>query len=68
MSKTIYLVKSSEELEDGSIYWENLRAFSDYEEAQDYRIKTLKFIQSCDDLDDNDEVVIEDISLYGAGL
>jgi hypothetical protein len=64
-NKTIYLVKSSEELEDGSIYWENLRAFTDYDEAQNYRIKTLGFIQSCDDLDDRDEVIIEDITLYG---
>lgn len=65
MSKTIYLVKSSEELDDGSIHWENLRAFTSYDEAQEYRIKTLSFIQSCDDLDDNDEVIIEDITLYG---
>ena len=64
-NKTIYLVKSSEELEDGSIYWENLRAFTDYDEAQAYRIKTLGFIQSCEDLDDRDEVIIEDITLYG---
>jgi TPP-dependent 2-oxoacid decarboxylase len=64
-NKTIYLVKSSEELEDGSIYWENLRAFTDYDEAQAYRIKTLGFIQSCKDLDDSDEVIIEDITLYG---
>ena len=64
-NKTIYLVKSSEELEDGSIYWENLRAFENYEDAQAYRIKTLGFIQSCEDLDECDEVIIEDITLYG---
>ena len=47
-NKTIYLVKSSEELEGGELYWENLRAFTSYEEAQAYRIKTLAFIADCD--------------------
>lgn len=64
MSKTIYLVKSSEELEDGSLYWENLRAFDSYEDAQQYRIKTLAFIKDCEDLDDCDQVEIEEITLY----
>lgn len=64
-NKTIYLVKSSEELEGGELYWENLRAFTSYEEAQAYRIKTLEFIANCDDLDEADEVEIEEITLYG---
>lgn len=68
MSKTIYLVKSSEQLEDGSIYWENLRAFTNSDDAHAYRLKTLAFILSCDDLDDNEDVIVEDITLYGAGL
>ena len=60
---TVYLVKSSEEMEDGSIWWENLRVFSKREDAEAYALKTMQFIKDCDDLDDADEVIIEEFTL-----
>jgi len=60
---TVYLVKSSEEMEDGSIWWENLRVFAKREDAEAYALKTMQFIKDCDDLDDADEVIIEEFTL-----
>ena len=61
--KTIYLVKSSETMDDGSVYWENLRTFASRESAEAYALKTAQFISECDDLDDTDEVEIEEFTL-----
>jgi hypothetical protein len=61
--KTIYLVKSSETLEDGSVHWENLKTFASRETAEAYAMKTAQFIAECDDLDDTDEVEIEEFTL-----
>ena len=61
--KTIYLVKSSETLEDGSVWWENLKAFASIESAEAFAAKVAKLINEADDLDDTDEVEIEEFTL-----
>lgn len=61
--KTIYLVKSSETLEDGSVHWENLKAFASIESAEVFAAKVAKMINEADDLDDTDEVEIEEFTL-----
>ena len=61
--KTVYLVKSSETLEDGTIYWENLKAFQSRESAETFAAKVAKMIDAAEDLDDTDEVEIEEFTL-----
>jgi hypothetical protein len=60
---TIYLVKSSETLDDDEVVWENLRAFKTRKKAEQYAQNTRNFILTCDDLDNVDEVTIEEIYL-----
>lgn len=64
--KTVYLVKSSETLEDGSIYWENLKVFESRESAEAFAAKVAKMINEAEDLDDTDEVEIEEFTLEAA--
>ena len=61
--KTIYLVKSSETLEDGTIYWENLKVFETIEGAEAFAAKVAKMIEYSEDLDDTDQVEIEEFTL-----
>ena len=61
--KTIYLVKSSETLEDGTIYWENLKVFETIEGAETFAAKVAKMIEYSEDLDDTDQVEIEEFTL-----
>jgi hypothetical protein len=58
--KTVYLVKSSETLENGEIYWENLRLFQSRENAEAHCEKVQKLIDA-DESDD--EVIIEEFTL-----
>jgi hypothetical protein len=58
--KTVYLVKSSETLENGEIYWENLRLFQSRENAESHCEKVQRLIDA-DESDD--EVIIEEFTL-----
>lgn len=57
---TVYLVKSSETLEDGTVYWENLRVFQSRENAEAHCAKVQLLINE-DESDD--EVIIEEFTL-----
>lgn len=58
--KTVYLVKSSETLADGSVYWENLKVFASIESAEAFLAKVQKLL----DADEaTDEVEIEEFTL-----
>lgn len=59
---TIYLVKSSQELEHGEIYWENLRVFSTLEKAEEHVAKVQALIDQ-DDAQDTETVEIEEFTL-----
>jgi hypothetical protein len=58
--KTVYLVKSSETLESGEIYWENLRVFESRDSAEKHRDKVQRLI---DEDEVEDEVIIEEFTL-----
>jgi hypothetical protein len=60
--KTVYLVKSSQELGYGDIYWENLRVFSTLEKAEEYVAKVQALIDQ-DDAQDTETVEIEEFTL-----
>ena len=60
--KTVYLVKSSQELEYGEIYWENLRVFSTLEKAEEHVAKVQALIDK-DDAQDTETVEIEEFTL-----
>jgi hypothetical protein len=60
--KTVYLVKSSQELERGEIYWENLRVFSTLEKAEEHVAKVQALIDQ-DDAQDTETVEIEEFTL-----
>lgn len=60
--KTVYLVKSSQELEYGEIYWENLRVFSTLEKAEEHVAKVQALIDQ-DDAQDTETVEIEEFTL-----
>jgi hypothetical protein len=60
---TIYLVKSSETLDNDEVVCENLRAFKTRKKAEQYAQDTRNFILTCDDLDNVDEITIEEIYL-----
>jgi hypothetical protein len=60
--KTVYLVKSSQELGYGDIYWENLRVFSTLEKAEEYVAKVQALIDQ-DDAQDIETVEIEEFTL-----
>jgi hypothetical protein len=60
--KTVYLVKSSQELEYGEIYWENLRVFSTLEKAEEHVAKVQALINQ-DDAQDTETVEIEEFTL-----
>lgn len=60
--KTVYLVKSSQELEHGEIYWENLRVFSTLEKAEEHVAKVQALIDQ-DDAQDTETVEIEEFTL-----
>lgn len=62
MSKTVYLVKSSQELEHGEIYWENLRVFASLESAEEHARKVQALIDQ-DDAQDTETVEIEEFTL-----
>ena len=51
---TVYLVKSSQELEYGEVYWENLRVFKTLESAEKHAEKVQWLIDQ--DADDNGRV------------
>jgi hypothetical protein len=58
----IYLVKSSQELDHGEIYWENLRVFSTLEKAEEHVAKVQALIDQ-DDAQDTETVEIEEFTL-----
>jgi hypothetical protein len=60
--RTVYLVKSSQELEHGEIYWENLRVFSTLEKAEEHVAKVQALIDQ-DDAQDTETVEIEEFTL-----
>jgi hypothetical protein len=60
--KTVYLVKSSQELGYGDIYWENLRVFSTLESAEAHAAKVQALIDQ-DDAQDIETVEIEEFTL-----
>lgn len=60
--KTVYLVKSSQELEYGEIYWENLRVFSTLEKAEEHLAKVQALIDQ-DDAQETETVEIEEFTL-----
>jgi hypothetical protein len=60
--KTVYLVKSSQELGYGDIYWENLRVFSTLEKAEEHVAKVQALIDQ-DDAQDTETVEIEEFTL-----
>jgi len=61
---TVYLVKSSQELEYGEIYWENLRVFSTLEKAEEHAAKVQALIDKDADADlRNETVEIEEFTL-----
>jgi hypothetical protein len=60
--RTVYLVKSSQELEHGEIYWENLRVFSTLEKAEEHVVKVQALIDQ-DDAQDTETVEIEEFTL-----
>lgn len=60
--KTVYLVKSSQELEYGEVYWENLRVFSTLEKAEEHVAKVQALIDQ-DDAQDTETVEIEEFTL-----
>jgi len=60
--RTVYLVKSSQELEYGEIYWENLRVFSTLEKAEEHVAKVQALIDQ-DDAQDTETVEIEEFTL-----
>jgi hypothetical protein len=62
MMRTVYLVKSSQELEYGDIYWENLRVFSTLEKAEEHVAKVQALIDQ-DDAQDTETVEIEEFTL-----
>ena len=62
--RTVYLVKSSQELEHGEIYWENLRVFSTLEKAEEHAAKVQALIDKDADADLRSETVeIEEFTL-----
>jgi hypothetical protein len=60
--RTVYLVKSSQELDHGEIYWENLRVFSTLEKAEEHVAKVQALIDQ-DDAQDTETVEIEEFTL-----
>jgi hypothetical protein len=60
--RTVYLVKSSQELGHGEIYWENLRVFSTLEKAEEHVAKVQALIDQ-DDAQDTETVEIEEFTL-----
>jgi hypothetical protein len=60
--RTVYLVKSSQELDHGEIYWENLRVFSTMEKAEEHVAKVQALIDQ-DDAQDTETVEIEEFTL-----
>ena len=60
--RTVYLVKSSQELGYGDIYWENLRVFSTLEKAEEHVAKVQALIDQ-DDAQDTETVEIEEFTL-----
>jgi hypothetical protein len=62
--RTVYLVKSAQELEHGEIYWENLRVFSTLESAEAHAAKVQALIDNDVDVDlRNETVEIEEFTL-----
>ena len=59
---TVYLVKSSQELDHGEIYWENLRVFRTLENAEEHCRKVQALIDQ-DDAQDTETVEIEEFTL-----
>lgn len=59
---TVYLVKSSETLEDGTIHWENLRAFTNEDSAEKFMAKVQALIDEDGD-EETASVEIETLSL-----
>lgn len=61
---TVYLVKSSQELEHGEIYWENLRVFKTLENAEAHAAKVQALIDNDVNVDlRNETVEIEEFTL-----
>lgn len=59
---TVYLVKSSQELDYGEVYWENLRVFRTREKAEEHLEKVQSLIDQ-DDAQDTESVEIEEFTL-----
>ena len=59
---TVYLVKSSQELEYGEVYWENLRVFKTLENAEAHAAKVQELIDR-GETQDYETVEIEEFTL-----
>jgi hypothetical protein len=59
---TVYLVKSSQQLEYGEVYWENLRVFKTLEKAEEHASKVQWLIDQ-DGGQETETVEIEEFTL-----